>query len=58
MWIVLDPEPDKVIADGFKEAEQAVEWIARSLELTTDPERIALLKRCVVAPFDPTRDAA
>lgn len=59
MWIVLDPEPDKMIADGFNEAEDAVAWIAGAIELAgDDADRIALLQRCVVAPFDPGRDAA
>lgn len=57
MWIVLDPEPDVSIAGGFAESEDAVQWVARALAETDNPDRVALLKRCVVAPFDPERDA-
>jgi hypothetical protein len=56
-WIVLDPEPDVAIATGFAESEDAVTWVARALEETTDEDRIAMLKRCVVAPHDPARDS-
>jgi len=55
-WIVLDPIADKAIASGFNEAEDAVTWVARALETTTDERRIEMLKSCVVAPFDPERD--
>jgi hypothetical protein len=61
MWIVLDPEPDTVIERDFSESLEAVEWIDREIELATvsgDDDRVALLKRCVVAPQDPGRDAA
>jgi hypothetical protein len=56
-WIVLDPEPDVAIASGFNEAEEAVLWIEMALKEASDEERIAMLKRCVVAPHDPERDA-
>jgi len=55
-WIVLDPEPDVAVASGFENAEDAVTWIALALKETEDPDRIEMLKRCVVAPFDPGRD--
>jgi hypothetical protein len=55
MWIVLDPEPDKAIA-RFPDSIDAVNWIADEMKATNDPERVELLQRCVVAPFDPERD--
>ena len=58
MWIVLDPEPDLAIARDFPESLDAVNWIADEILIAKDEERIALLQRCVVAPFDPERDAA
>jgi hypothetical protein len=57
---VLDPEPDKAIA-RFDTDNEAVEWIARELETANesgDDMRVDLLKRFVVAPYDPERDAA
>ena len=59
-WIVLDPEPDKAIS-RFDTDLEAVEWIARELETANeigDEGRADLLKRFVVAPYDPERDAA
>jgi hypothetical protein len=56
-WIVLDPEPDIAIASGFSEAEEAVAWVKHELDNANTPERIALLQRVIVAPFDPGRDA-
>jgi len=56
-WIVLDPIEDKAIASGFNEAEDAVAWVQKAFSTTHDENRIALLQRCVVAPFDPERDS-
>jgi hypothetical protein len=57
MWIVLDPEPDVAIA-RFDDSIDAVNWIADEIKITQDVERVAMLQRCVVAPYDPERDAA
>jgi len=56
-WIVLDPDTDVAIASGFNEAEDAMAWITHAFSTTQNEERIALLQRCVVAPFDPERDS-
>jgi hypothetical protein len=55
MWIVLDPEPDKALA-RFPDSIDAVNWIADEIMMAKDQDRIELLQRCVVAPFDPARD--
>lgn len=57
LWIVLDPEPDVAIAQ-FDDSIDAVNWIADEISKATDADYIALLQRCVVAPFDPARDNA
>jgi hypothetical protein len=55
MWIVLDPEPDMAIA-RFDDSIDAVNWIADEMMLAKDQDRIDLLRRCVIAPYDPMRD--
>ena len=60
MWIVLDPIEDKALRSGFATDLDAFEWLARETELAMedgDDERLKLLNRCAVAPFDPERDS-
>jgi len=56
MWIVLDPEPDRALA-RFNDTIDATNWIVDEIKITNDPDRVAMLQRCVIAPFDPKRDA-
>lgn len=52
-WIVADPtsDPIDVIFTGFNSDIEAVNWVAYELEITTNQDRIDLLKRCIVAPI-------
>ena len=59
-WIVLNPENDAAIASGFNKADDAALWLNAAVGDAISEgsgERIVMLQRCIVAPFDPQRNS-
>jgi len=53
MWIVLDPENDVTIQDGFATDLDAVNWVQQQRNDGVTP--LAAIEAWVVAPYDPER---